>query len=965
MITSNAKNDLYELLKNNGGSSVSSSNILPNPSYKSKINTEFKTKINTKLSTANAFEDSTIKGIETYKDIKVVWGLWTRLSDGAKYGFISCFDLENNLIDVFWETTENYPTGPKSVFMNQFIDVKIDKNGIIYGVLWDEIRINVFRLSDILSQVGILDKADIDVFYSGLVDITTETPKDPAKPTENIMGYNQLKLDEHSLFSIISSFNEDNTYMLSYWSGSADSNIRIMKITVPLGARTQRECDWLINEDIKLVKAQPATNFNDISGIGIAAGTKTVSTGATTSEDIVGSLLIETSKETTGNTFVNQTKSIPSDITSIRWKLKDFWHNYNLPNPGSTRSFVKEFDLGKVITDYNTFINGLPSSTRNISSTTKIAINTYSGTRSITVPLDNNQMKQIIDNNNLKFKYTITVKILAPRPVTTVVSEKIEIISTGSAGNVHEVVTNSPVLLAYNMQDISNIGSWFMAWDISSNTNVSYELQQTTSSKATTQMISLVSNSSDIEYRVSQVENNIYKGSKPVFINLTKAYVPLLSRTMGNSKFDIYEFDSAFTTTTEINKFFNTHTPESQADNSDFIIELSNVGTSGIVELRIDGVTNTDFTLVRNTLTIHNISKNKAINITYKSTVGTPKKITINTSTNSEDMFITGIDNTDELTTLDKTIVGVGDDGTNDFGMILYKSKPNIDDDSIAEDVQALRTQLKHIAGARQNNLVYIYGYNSDFTQEVRWISIYPESFKPYTYNPYDDKKKEFAVERLNGSSSNVLKDTNFDREFLNVSLAGNTIIASTEAKQSDANFKGDEVVSVYGHTNKKLFEKTITDYEKTRQESRELNFSINTKVIDNVNGGITRQKASDTLGQVFNLKNAGAADNIGIKLRVVYIDGNYSDEDITAISTIENGIIKVSKTIAMVITPIEKLQLLNKKDELLSESLPCDGHKPMLIKWDIRIDGTAGPPPVVNDVPKWETAKWGELKWQ
>lgn len=973
MITNNAKNDLYELLKNNGGSATSGSNILPNPSYKEKVSVDYVSKLPATYSTSQIID------IKIYKDIKVV--LFTTLGYGASV--IGCFDLENNLIEYFDKVKFTNNGVESEVVIQPIARFDIDKNGIIFGIQVEYKqdgsfgKINIFRLSDILSSIGVLDKIDIDVFYSGLVDIMTETPKDPAKPTEDIMGYADLSNLTLALspsttnlvkVNIVSSFNEDNTYTLTYWrSTSTDKHIRVMKITVPLGARTQRECDWLINEDVKLVKGQTATTFNDISNIGIAAGTKTVSTGATTSEEIVGSVLIETNKETTGNTFVNQTKSLTGTASSIRWKVNDFWANNLRHNDNTINDYIKTFDLAKVIDDYKNYVNALPSSIRNLSLKTKLDIITYSGTQSIPINIDNNVMQKIIANNNLSFKYTITIQLLT-QPLFQVRQEKVEIISTGTAGNVNIDFTNNPPKLARNIKTYSDIinNYWFINWDINFNTDVSYELQQTASSKATTQMISLVSNSSDIEYRVSQVENNIYKGSKPVFINLTKAYVPLLSREINNSKFHIYEFDSAFTTTTEIDKFFNTHTPANQADNSDYVIELSNVGTGGIVELRIDGVINTDFTLVGNTLTIHNISKDKAINVTYKSTVGTPKKITINTSTNSEDMFITGIDNTDELTTLDKTIVGVGDDGTNDFGMILYKSKPNIDDDFIAEDVQALGTQLKHIAGARQNNLVYIYGYNSDFTEEVRWISIYPESFKPYTYNSYDDKKKEFAVERLNGSSSNELKDTNFDKEFLNISGSGNTIIASTEAKQTDVNFKGNEIVSVYGHTNKKLFEKTITDYEKTRQESRELNFSINTKVIDNVNGGLTRQKASDTLGQVFSLKNAGAADNIGIKLRELYQDGTHKNTDIPLTDfTISNDVLKLSTIIDRGTKTLTKVQLLNKKDELLSESIPCDGGAKIRVSWDIRIDGTSGPPPVVNDVPKWETADWGGLKWQ
>lgn len=927
MITANGKNDLYKLLKAEIANADKTSTTLPNPSFNGVVTTTILSDINTAIGKT----DAVVVGAFVSKDIEIFFGNY----ESNTKGYIAFVNLKGELMRVITQvddpsTTDAKMDIPKLKLLN------VTRLGLIYGLAEIGNDIYFIRFNDILPAIFENDTTPIDTYLNAYFNISTEIPKDAAKPTGEKYGYAGFK--DYEKIDMREDLNQDNIISFALWK-NADKFIKIIKLDIALGTQQVQDADWNINEYVNFGNdnnTQDAT-FADLSGIALAFGKK---------NDILGSLIVETSKTSTGNSLIHRTKDVVDGLTSDS--------GGRLSTDIGTQEYIVSFnnEIQQLIDFYKGFNHV------NEKETLKLNIDTFrgEGTTNLEFNLDNDQMIKIKANNDLKF---------------VIISE----VAYGG-GNAHyyneryELRTGSEVIVSGKSH---LIGQTSYAMGISLSyvdirprilIKASYDIVQSTTSKATTQSIVIKEPTGSLKhklYSVTQVANNIYKGNKPVFFNSTKAFVPLLGRDDG--QFNIYEFDGELTTTTEIDKPYNDITPSGQPDNSPYDIELDNVGSGGIVQILVDSVAipSTAYTLTGNTLTIKSISKDKPIDITYKSTVGNPKKLILTRSTNGEDVFIAGVDNTGELGTTNQSIVGVGDDaGTTDFGFVAYSDQTNSNTPTrIAEATQSLGIELKHVYGVRQNNELFIIGYNADFTKRALWISIYPESFEPYTYLPFDDKKKEFHIKRMNGKSSDDIKDTIFDA---GVSVTDNQslVVATANAKTTDFNFVGDAVISLYGSTNKEIFKKVLP-IDKNRQETLQIGYYITTNVIDITNGDVERVEASKSVAKVFATKNVGNEEQIeATYLKVIYTDDTFKEIDITQDLFIENDKLVLKITLLKGQKDIKSIQWLNKAGNLLGESTNICDDEIINITWELEITNTKQ----IAEA-RWDGAKWNEAKWK
>lgn len=1043
MITANAKQDLYKLMSNNGISPTQNSNILPNPSFDGTLSLNFKSSIETKLS-ITGFNIIDILG---YNDLKVVYG------NANNKGIIGIFDLENNLVETINKVDDYTGNTTGTIDIDQIKILDIDKNGFIYGLTTENNETYFIRLSDILSQVGILAISDIDTFYTARVLMSVETPKDANQPTKDIMG--ATLFNDYEKISISNDFKNSETYSFAMWK-SSDKKIHITQINVPLGSLTQSEIEWKINEYITLNKEGDYFTINDLSQIGIATGGVTID-----SEQIVGSLILGTSKSSVGTSL----KETHSDLISlINWptlegissnhEIVGLKHNFTHANPLINKNIV--FDLTPALTrirelkqnvnavdlestiDFKLFTRTGSSNIvinlskdlvdqalldDNLSLVLKpIATNVGSGveivysradivsnltpTDSITtatfaVPADSiNQYDVTIPKDHIVDKVMVDNLIINPAEYTVngnIVSISIfgETRNKNFVVKVYHSATSNNNLERVIKKDI-DVSSLFdglshgrrlagqpyegynaySKWSGSVNATIhaKYKLSVSSTTSAETTLLKITNINDKMNYQLSQAKQDITKSSRPVFLNELKAYVPLSEYAGGT--YNIFEFDVNSETIKNKTLTLTYIAPSTlTVGGTNIEITINNVNNQGIQSVSVNNfiISNDRYTFVDNKLTVSNVLSNEVIHVTYNTNISTPKKIILDSHIHAnaydridQDVFIYGINNKNELnTTSDNlSIVGVGDTRSRyNYGFTLYSNNQNTELNALSEDVKEENMKIEHMVATRQNNLIYIFGYNADFTKEIKWISIYPQSFEPYTMLPYDDKKKEFHLSRLNGSETSDIKDTRFDNSFENVSSTGTTIIGNTNAKTTDFNYDGKATLTSYGKTNKAIFQ-TIIDYVKIRQETKGIYVNVNTSIVDETSGSIQRNEASATLAKIFDNKNEGHEDLIQTNvLKLVYSDNTFKEVDITNMLFMENNKLTLKATIARGSKDIVKIQWLNKNKDILGEAIPCYGDL-LNITWDLVIEDTNDTGNVVSN-SKQDSTKLDEGVWE
>lgn len=966
MITNDGKNRLLNLMGGNSFSAIASTNRLPEPSFDDTKITNFIGDIETKLSITGF----SIIDIIAYKDYKIVYG------NANNKGVIGLFDLDNNLIETINKVDDYTGSTTSTIDLDEIKIMQVNKSGFLYGLSTDGTNTFFFRFSDLLEQVGILAFADIDVFYTARINMSVETPKDPTKPTEDIMGASIF--NDYEKVGMANDFKDVEVYAFALWK-SADKKIRVVQISVPNGSITQESLDWKHNEDMIVGSGNIPSEFSDISELGLLTGNY-----VSKSETILGSIMVESSKTSLAETwntgsaqFARYFGSYQRDVflkgTPLGWNMRD--HEV---------SFSHEFDFDQIV---NTVSSYYSSNTllRNPKVKFKINLNSYvQDSSNVVVELDEATSALVLANNNLRVIYEGYVfysQIEDRRPRRDY--QKI-IIKSGTT-----VIAEQNVDLIYEQYKFfAFYPDKILHWNIQSfvSASIVHEEKTSSSARATTQLISFNEKDNGAgKYEVKQALVNIYKGSKPVFLNEIRCYTPLYGRDDG--RFNIYEFTPLSDTKTEIDKVYIDHTPSTQPDGADYYIDLQDLSDgdiSKVVRIEVDSIPVDRARLSRtgNRIKIENMFKDKEIVITYKSFIPSPKKLLLDISTDSDDVWITGINNQDELNTTsdDLSIVGVGDDGTRDFGFTLYSNNSNTELNSIAENVQTSNINMKHVVAARQNDILFIYGYNQDFTKEMKWISIYSQSLHPYTFesHPYVSPQS-LNLERLNGADTSDIKDSRFDKIFDNVSFSSGTIIANTSAKISDFNYDGNVTMTIYGSSNNPLFTETVA-YSKTRQEVKNIYMNINTRVIDKTNvPEIIRNEATATMSEAFVNKNNGYDQQIiASKLKITFSDGSTHFEDVSEKIFVENEKLKLETAIKRGTKTISKIEWFNTKGDLLAETSTICDFEFIKVSWEVIInssssndnsgstggtgDGGGTNPPTTHE---WGVGKWGESKWQ
>lgn len=918
MITNNAKTDLYNVLKQQQATSDKQSNTLPKPFFNGEHAINFSTDIKTYLGATN---DITINEIAVYKDMKVVSAHTTQQT-----GVIAIFDLENQLIDVFDKIDD--PTNPNTkIDLLMIKTLRIDGDGIIYGLMSQGLKkYTFFRLSDLLSQVGILQKQDIDLFYSGYVDLTTETPKDPTKPTENIMG--SVKFGDGTIYEIEKSFNEENTYIILGYG--VDKKIYIIKLQVPLGAITQQQVDWVLNEPInKLNGTSSDTTFDSLSNIGVSTGNKSIGTD----KSIIGSILLASSDTTT--------------ITALKHYGEDY---INEDVIGQNKKYGSQIHPTDIAMDFSSQLVKTKQhldtiNAQNIKVHIEVDLNSFvSGTKNQIINFDDindpnknwHISKSIFDNQDLKFEFKYH-------------NDDFELVIKSGTSTIQTINTNLIDRRDFGGR-LSRTG-W--TYDIRPHIKIriEYDINESHIAEAATQFISIELDGTNVTYTTKVIENDIYAGGQPIFVNLTKAYIPLLDK--GSGQYNIYEFD--LEQIPAPSDEYRVYIPSDYvAGGAPYVVQIED--KKRMISATQNGAIYTGFTSnIDQTAPfgLYHVQPNDLIVIKYQSIYARPKKVLLESSTSaSHKVILASVDNNDELNYINKSIVGVGSDTNKNrmFGFTLYKNNPSsIDSNAIAEQVENSALVQERVVAARQNDILYIFAYDRNYTKEVKWLSIYPESYKPYTYNEYNDINNEFVLERINGAdkTGTNINLSKFDNEFQNVSSSSNTIIASSEAKTTDFNFVGDILVSTFGHTNKKIFENSINNFAKTRQEARQINFTVNSKVIDKSSGvDIERIEASNTVGDIFHMQNVKAPNQLTLKFKIYYEDNTSEIKDITNNLTIlknndNEDVLRLNIDLDGLTKQIEKLELLNQKDELIGQKIGICSGENLNIQWDIRISNT------------------------
>lgn len=979
MITNETKNELYKLLKGDNANLTNRPiGELGEPEFIKTIDTNFKTIIKDKLKLLGVTDDTenlNVAGLKIYKTKKIVYGSYGRsITPLGIYGFISVFDLDNNLLEVIIDVS----TGTDKELLGAIRILDIDSNGIIYGISdpinqLNDFRAYFYRLNDILDDIGVIDFADLDIFYTGIIDLTTETPKDPTKPAGD--HYGSLKVTKDTqLVNIKASFNEENTYFIVGWedqnnAGQADRKIRLIKISIPLGSTKQDACDWKINENIRLNNALSDSLFQDVAGIYLAPGNKSF-----TDHDVEGSVLVAVDDKTNQDKYNPLTKIVTDADSVVRWDIRHA--PYETASGDKATALIKqEFGFAGLLQNYKNFINGLPGNARNIEAKLQFQFNTLTGPKNQVFTLSVEETKKILNNDRMELIYNIIAQAKPTgnangtnREYDIQLTDYVDFSSNTLAGdgqlvNHQNLFKQNPPSMAADFGFLywrTDADNTLLETFIKTHTfndliayikikpvlSVTYEVNEPTSNKFETALISIQNvksasaGGSKIKCLITEAQDNVLKGTAPVFINMFKAYMPLMDRDEG--LYAVWEFnaENVNTLNTEYTKTYNDRTPTTLIGQVDYKIILpSIIPNTGVIEVKVNGTATTDYTLTETVLIIHNSSSDQKIEVNYKTFFKTPKKLTPLISTNSDDFIITSINNKNEIDVTNNSIVGIGDDGTHSFGMVLYKSKDNIDSDSIVEKSIPYEFHATHAEGTRQNNVMYMYCYNADFTKESKWTSIYSESFVPYTYKPYDNHKTEFVLERFNAEVKGGTEGVIFDNKFVNISSSSSVTLASTEAKLTDFNFQGDAVISIYGYTNKKLFEFDLNGFNKTDREAREINVNLNVGVVDKTSGvEINRNEASATLSKLFNIKNGDVVDLNRLKVKIIYADDTTSTHVASNYLSIDVDILKFKATLVKKTKDMKSIQLINNENKLLAETDLCDGDVKN-VTWDIKIE--------------------------
>ncbi|MFJ1495949.1 hypothetical protein AB0R99_00050 [Erwinia amylovora] len=252
-------------------------------------------------------------------------------------------------------------------------------------------------------------------------------------------------------------------------------------------------------------------------------------------------------------------------------------------------------------------------------------------------------------------------------------------------------ISNGKITTAFFRDDVK------FGFDLTEEITVEGKRLQTSLGANTTSQILIekVKGNDKLIYKIIQEENNSYNGNSPVFLSAEKFYIPLKNRQ--TNSYYIAEFSGELRNPQPITKFYNDVGDKSYTDQGGDSYKRTLLSPKTITSVNVNGVDKptSDYSLNGDIITVLGIKKGDIIIIEYISTTGQPKSISLDSSTAGEDVFIKGVSDADELGTLSRTIVGVGDDSfegtqSNVFGFNLYRSTANVDYDKIAESTQSI-----------------------------------------------------------------------------------------------------------------------------------------------------------------------------------------------------------------------------------------------------------------------------------
>lgn len=910
-LTNEAKNELYKIMMSSYRLD-NQSNILEKPFFVETKDTDFKSHI-------TGFTNLKILKIIAYnKNRKIVV---FNHDAGSVFGV---FDEYDNFIYKIDKHFTNTTTGEN---LHNIFDVKINqKTGQIYGLCEVNSKTNFFIFNNVIEQIGIVDEPTLqtELFYSTLFDVETEIVK-----AGDVTIGNSVFADIRTDPTLIYDFNADDKIEFAYSfiiNKKATNKIIFISFVSNLGQVNANEATWNYNEEISLSQGSSDYNlFQNIFNLSVLTGERQVSSTIKS----IGSIAISTQKDSGTAGIVPFSISInsanPLAVGRLEWEFPFEAISQSSINAGKNLA-EKEF------ANSSNFFNTLLAKIKSIRDSNPISVdyttdiifhyttdtsNNPLKNQELSIRLNKTTIDKLISSTNvsLTIKPSFSWNKNDPKSVSYEANWFLRnengIVDSGQLYNGTEILglyaTRYLGLFTYwrdrkesGQRTYAHINSYF---NITEKTTITGTRNQTSIASNTTSQILIEKEDGkdDLIYKIVQIENNSYGATKPAFISPEKFYIPIKSRE--TNQFYIAEFNGEVNKTTQdITRFFNGIGDKNYSDTGtdSFQQDLLNPKSITSVVVNQSIISSTEYSLNNSTITIKGISQNDIIVIEYISSVGVPKKINIGASTSGEDIFITSTDDFNELGTLTKSIVGVGDDSfdsnqpKNVFGFNMFRTQANVDYDKITEAEQAIpNIKMKHPISLRQKDLLFFEGYNEDYSKVVKWLQIYPDSFNPYVYLKYSNANRFFALERLNVNKDGSLTNSRFDREFLDIGSSGSTLVATTIAETSDLNNADNNKVFIYGATNQKLFESDST-ISKTQVENLSINLQVSTIVKDSLTGSKEISELSRELALTFSNKDGTNWTNFAIAKVVI----NYSDYSITEARareffSIENNVLK------------------------------------------------------------------------